>query len=51
MEHAFELPRALPDRSPLDRAMAGLDAEGILRGCLRALGMDNLGAAGAGRRA
>jgi 1-deoxy-D-xylulose-5-phosphate synthase len=32
-------------------AQAGLDAEGILRGALSALGMDNVTAAGAGRRA
>lgn len=39
------------DKPDVMYAQAGLDAEGILRGALSALGMDNVSAAGAGRRA
>jgi 1-deoxy-D-xylulose-5-phosphate synthase len=39
------------DKPELMYAQAGLDAEGILHGALQALGIDNISAAGAGRRA
>jgi 1-deoxy-D-xylulose-5-phosphate synthase len=39
------------DKPDLMYAQAGLDADGILAGALNALGMDNIAAAGAGRRA
>jgi 1-deoxy-D-xylulose-5-phosphate synthase len=39
------------DKPELMYAQAGLDAEGIARGALSALGIDNAAAAGAGRRA
>ena len=47
------LPDIFQDQDKPDAmyAQAGLDAEGILRGALSALGMDNVSAAGAGRRA
>jgi len=34
------------DKPDVMYAQAGLDAEGIMRGALRALGMDNMGVAG-----
>ena len=47
------LPDIFQDQDKPDAmyAQAGLDAEGILRGALSALGVDNVSAAGAGRRA
>ncbi len=39
------------DKPELMYAQAGLDAEGVARGALSALGIDNVTAAGAGRRA
>jgi 1-deoxy-D-xylulose-5-phosphate synthase len=39
------------DKPDIMYAEAGLDADGILAGALNALGMDNIAAAGAGRRA
>ena len=47
------LPDVFQDQDKPDAmyAQAGLDADGILRGALSALGMDNVSAAGAGRRA
>ena len=47
------LPDVFQDQDKPDAmyAEAGLDADGILRGALSALGMDNVSAAGAGRRA
>ncbi|ATQ43715.1 1-deoxy-D-xylulose-5-phosphate synthase [Caulobacter mirabilis] len=39
------------DKPDIMYAQAGLDADGIVAGALSALGMDNIGAAGAGRRA
>ena len=39
------------DKPEIMYAQAGLDAEGIVRGALNAMGVDNVSAAGAGRRA